>query len=1119
MKNRPAKIALRTCLIYAVIGSAWILFSGRILFTLVSDPAIRNQLEIYKGWGFVVITALALYFLLRNQLRRTAGEALERRQAEEGLLEKTALLEAQLNSSIDGILVVDNQGRKIIQNQRTIDLWKIPRDIVDNNDDKEQVQFVMNQTKYPEIFVEKVVYLYSHPNEISRDEVELKDGTILDRYSSPVIGKDGKHYGRIWSFRDITEQKVSGEALHQSEAKFRSYVENAPLAVLVTDQKRSVVDCNPAAADLLGYDVATLLSTSITDLHPEDDVEKVFQSLQTLATEGHAEGEFRFKRRDGTLIWVSLRAVMTGSGLSIAFCQDITERRVAAEAIATERQLLRTLIDLLPETFYVKDLDSRFLIANEALAKHFGVESPSQILGKTDRDFYPAESAAEFRAQELKVFAGEPIIDHEGRGTGPNGKACIHLTTKVPFQDSQGRIQGLVGIGRDITERKQSEETFAAQQRLLDSLITTVPDLVYFKDRECRFIRINEAYARRAGLTDVQAAAGKTDFDIFGEQHARQAYEDEQRILATGQPIINKEEREDWPDGRITWAISTKMPLLDSSGEIVGTMGISRDITERKRTEESHLRLATAVEQAAEAILITDTDGKILYINPAFEAVTGYARHEIIGQNPRIVKSGKHDEAFYQRMWTVLSRGEVWSGRLINKKKDGTLFEEEATISPVRDSNGRITNYVAVKRDVTREVLLENQFRQSQKMEAFGQLAGGVAHDFNNLLTVIQGSASLLLNPQLNPEERAGCSRQIVQAAERAAGLTRQLLMFSRKHDLQAVTVNLNEVVGNMTKMLRRILGEDIVLRADYDPKITAISADAGMMEQVLLNLAVNSRDAMPQGGQLLIATSLEKLGANHPQLPADMAPGAYICLKVTDTGCGITPEVLPHIFEPFFTTKETGKGTGLGLATVYGIVQQHHGWVTATSEPGRGATFFVYLPAAAGIPAKSGNAPAPKLPRGTETILLAEDEPAVRGLVSNILSRCGYTILPAESGVAALEIWREHRDEIQLLLTDIIMPDGLTGYDLAQQLKSERSQLKVMYTSGYTGDILSRYPTLIRDYWFLQKPYQPTGSHKPSGTVWIRNPMATGRRMAISRETGGDQPQAVSSSWRWPEK
>ncbi|MGH7993054.1 MAG: PAS domain S-box protein, partial [Limisphaerales bacterium] len=972
------------------------------------------------------------------------------------------------------ILVVDQQGNKILQNRRMIEQWKIPREIVENRDDDAQIQYVRDRTKNPEQFVEKISYLYSHPDEVSRDEVELKDGTVLDRYSSPVIGKDGKHYGRIWIFHDISDRKQSEEKLRESEAKFRSYIENAPLAIFVANGDGHFVDFNAAALKMLGYDAAGLKKLRTVDIHPEEDRELILQAHAALATQKQVRGELRLKTKNGDVIWGLLQAVVVEGGLTMGFCQDITERKRVEETLVRERQLLRTLIDLLPETFYMKDLDSRFLIANETLAKHFGKESPSQIVGRTDADFYPPNLAAQFRAAELKVLGGEPLIDYEGDGIGPTGKKCTHLTTKVPFRDNQGRIQGLVGIGRDITERKRAEETYMAQQKLFDNLIAAVPDLVYFKDGESRFIRVNEAFAKRAGLTDVRAAVGKTDFDVFEEQHAREAYEDEQRIVTTGEPIIDKEEREGWPDGRITWAVSTKMPLLDSSGKIVGTMGISRDITERKRAEESHLRLATAVEQAAEAVVITGTDGKILYVNPAFEAVTGYSRQEILGRNPRFLKSGKHDRVFYQKMWAVLANGEVWSGRLINKKKDGTLFEEEATISPVRDANGRIANFVAVKRDVTREIALENQFRQSQKMEAFGQLAGGVAHDFNNLLTVIQGNASLLLNPQLKAEDRPGCSRQIVQAAERAAGLTRQLLMFSRKQALQVVALDLNEVVGNMTKMLQRILGEDIVLCAEYDPKLTAISADVGMIEQVLLNLAVNSRDAMPKGGQLLISTSLENPDAGSLQLPADAAPGRYVCLKVTDTGCGIRPEVLPHIFEPFFTTKEVGKGTGLGLATVYGIVQQHHGWVAVTSEPGRGTTFYVYLPAAKDTPVKSEADTAPKLPRGSETILIAEDEPAVRSLVGNFLRRCGYTVLMAESGVAALEVWREQRDKIQLLLTDMVMPDGMTGYDLAKQLQAERPQLRVIYTSGYSADVVAKDPALIRDGNFLQKPYHP---------------------------------------------
>ncbi len=953
MKNKFDRVVLRTILIYAAIGGVWILFSGRVLFALVPNPDVRVKLEIYKGWMFVAVSALLLFVTLRSQLHRLSQEAARQKKMEDELRWKTAFLEAQVNSTLDGILVVDQRGNKILQNQRLNEQLKIPREIVEDRDDTAQIQFVTSRTRNPEQFVERINYLYSHPNEVSQDEVELKDGTILDRYSSPVIGKDGIHYGRIWIFRDISESRRADEKLRASEAKFRSYIENAPLAIFVANGDGHFVDFNAAALKMLDYDATSLKKLRTVDIHPDEDRKLVLQTLATLATQKQVQGELRIKTGKGDVIWVLLHAVVVEGGLTMGFCQDITERKRMEATLVRERHLLRTLIDLLPETFYVKDLNSRFLVANKALARHFGLESPSQIVGRSDADFYSAELAAEYRAAELKVLGGEPLIDHEGEGVSPGGQVCIHLTTKVPFRDGQGRIQGLVGIGRDITERK--------------------------------------------------------------------------------------------------------------------------------RTEDSHLRLVTAVEQAAEAVMITDTTGKILYANPAFEATTGYSRQEVMGRNPSIIKSGKHDHAFYQKMWAVLASGEVWSGRLINKKKNGTLFEEDATISPVRDANGRITNFVAVKRDVTREVTLENQFRQSQKMEAFGQLAGGVAHDFNNLLTVIQGNASLLLNPQLKPEDRSGCSRQIVQAAERAAGLTRQLLMFSRKHALQVVILDLNEVVGNMTKMLQRILGEDIALQAEYNPKLPVIAADAGMIEQVLLNLAVNSRDAMPKGGQLLISTSLENRDADSPQLPAGASPGQYVCLKVMDTGCGIRPEVLPDIFEPFFTTKEVGKGTGLGLATVYGIVQQHHGWVAVTSELGRGTTFQVYLPAAKGAPVRPETLTVPKLPRGTETILVAEDEPAVRSLVGNLLRRCGYTILTAESGVAALDVWQEHRDKIQLLLTDMVMPDGMTGYDLARQLRSEQPQLKVIYTSGYSADIFGKDSTLIRDGHFLQKPYHP---HQLAQTV-----------------------------------
>ena len=360
-------------------------------------------------------------------------------------------------------------------------------------------------------------------------------------------------------------------------------------------------------------------------------------------------------------------------------------------------------------------------------------------------------------------------------------------------------------------------------------------------------------------------------------------------------------------------------------------------------------------------------------------------------------------------------------------------------------------------------------------MESVGQLAGGVAHDFNNILTVIQGNASLLLEAKNLSEADADQAKQIINAAERAAGLTRQLLLFGRKQAMQPAHLNLNQVVGNMTKMLQRILGEDIALRSDYSPVLPLVFADAGMIEQVLLNLAVNARDAMSVGGQLVIATASKTIGQECTQQNPAAAPGQYVCLSVSDTGCGIAPGNLSQIFEPFFTTKEIGKGTGLGLATVYAIVKQHRGWIEVDSQVGKGTTFCIHLPVAREISAKQNTtAVIPELPRGNEVILVVEDEQAVRLLVGNLLQRCGYAVLSAVSGIDALNLWKQRKDGIQLLLTDMVLPDGMMGRELAEKLKGEKPQLKVIYTSGYSASVVGKGPSLVEGVNFLQKPYHP---------------------------------------------
>ena len=370
---------------------------------------------------------------------------------------------------------------------------------------------------------------------------------------------------------------------------------------------------------------------------------------------------------------------------------------------------------------------------------------------------------------------------------------------------------------------------------------------------------------------------------------------------------------------------------------------------------------------------------------------------------------------------------------------------------------------------------LEAQFRQSQKMEAFGQLAGGVAHDFNNLLAVIMGFANLLRDTEELGAEAREQIEQVHLAGERAANLTRQLLTFSRKRDMQIRSLNLNDVIGDMAKMLVRLIGEDIKLDCKFSPNLPRVQADPSMMEQVLMNLVVNARDAMPKGGHLMISTDAVVIESSHTRGQSEARAGDFVCLSVRDTGCGMTPEVRARIFEPFFTTKGVGKGTGLGLATVFGIVKQHLGWIEVASEVGLGTSFKIFIPVTSQpAPERQAKVVESKTGEGTETVLLVEDEEAVRGLLKIILQRHGYRVLEAASGSAALLVWKKYGTQIDLLLTDMIMPDGLTGRELAKQLLAQEPGLKVVYSSGYDDDpegtaFISRGTAV-----FLQKPYTP---------------------------------------------
>jgi two-component system, cell cycle sensor histidine kinase and response regulator CckA len=500
-----------------------------------------------------------------------------------------------------------------------------------------------------------------------------------------------------------------------------------------------------------------------------------------------------------------------------------------------------------------------------------------------------------------------------------------------------------------------------------------------------------------------------------------------------------------------------------------------RDITDRKRAEESLMLQNAALQSAANAILITDRNGKIISVNKAFIRLTGYSQEEVIGSKPNILKSGNHSAAFFQSMWKTILSGEVWKGEIENKRKDGSLYTEDMTITPVRQARGEISHFIAIKQDITDRKKLEQEILQSQKIQSIGTLAGGIAHDFNNILAIILIYASLLERSEDSSREKIlESSRAITRAVGRGKELVRQILTFARKTDVVFEPVSVPDLIHELLSMLKETFPKVITFSESIEENIPFISADRAQIHQVILNLYVNARDAMPQGGTITI--KVEKQAKYYVQKTFPAADqDAYICISVTDTGEGIDKAIIPRIFDPFFTTKEMGKGTGLGLAVVYGVLQSHHGFVGVESEQGYGTTFKLYFP----IPFVSEEvATVSSLLKsivvgGTETILLVEDESLLVDSVSNLLKLKGYKVYTSMDGIDAVNIYNEHKQEIDLVITDIGLP-GITGKDEFKLLKEINPRVKVVLASGFFEPEMKI--ELIKEgaKGFIQKPYVP---------------------------------------------
>jgi PAS domain S-box-containing protein len=616
--------------------------------------------------------------------------------------------------------------------------------------------------------------------------------------------------------------------------------------------------------------------------------------------------------------------------------------------------------------------------------------------------------------------------------------------------------------------RRMAEESI---QKLLLAVEQT-EDAICMTDPGGTITYVNPAFERIYGYSREEAQ-GKTPRILKSGQHDKAFYERFWKRLLSGESVreqlINKRR-----DGRLVVVETSVSSVLDSQGERIGFIAVQNDITERKLTEKERERLVAILDATPDFVAIADPQGRALYLNSAGRKLLGIGPDEVLS---RLRMADGHPEwarrLILETAIPAVVRDGVWKGEVAFLDREGREVPFSHVILAHQGPDGQVTFFSTISRDLSEQKSLEAQLRQSQKMEAVGQLAGGIAHDFNNLLTAILGYASLLATQTGQGSPLSESIGEIRKAGERAASLTQQLLAFSRKQVLLPEVLDLNGIVTEMNKMLRRLIGEDVELITTCAPSLGRVKADRGQIEQVLMNLVVNARDAMPKGGKLTLETANVALDENYVRNHPAVQPGPYVLLAVSDTGAGMDADTLSHMFEPFFTTKEKGKGTGLGLSTVYGIVKQSGGHIWVYSEPGHGTTFKVYLPrveeAVPAAPPRSSDS-LPTL--GTETILLVEDEEAVRRLVRIVLEGKGYTVLEASGWQEALEIAGQQKT-IHLVITDVVMP-GVGGPELVSRLEAARPGIRVLYMSGYTDGAIVNHGLLGSATAFLQKPFTP---------------------------------------------
>jgi len=902
--------------------------------------------------------------------------------------------------------------------------------------------------------------------------METSDGRRIEVEFISNVYRENGHKVIQCNVRDNTEHHRAEKA----SLLLAEIVESSDDAIIGKKLNGIISSWNRGAEKMFGYTAGEMVGQSITRLFPPDrlvEEEDILVKIQRGESVQHYE-TVRL-RKDGISLDVSLTVspIHNSAGRIIGISKvmrEITERK-RAEVVT--RKLL-AVVEATPDIIGFASLEGSCEYLNPEGRKLVGLDQEESIRSILMQDFVHETDRERFQNQVLPALFRDGHWDGETLWKNFKTGAAIPMWQRIFFITEPGAVQrmNIATVVRDISERKRLER----KQQDSDSEFQAMFEMASIGLGQTdpltgRFLRVNPKLCLITGYTAAEMLKLQVR-DITHLDDREKDWELFQRVVKGELPDYHMEKRYLRKNGGSVWVNVNMTVIRDEAGRPFRAMASIEDITERRHAESRLLLQSAALEAATNAIVITDTKGLIEWANPAFTAYTGYSVSEARGNNPRLLKSGKHDDKFYRNLWETVLAGKVWCGEIVNRRKDGSLYTEEMTITPIRDNKGKIEHFIAVKHDITERKKLEVQFIRAQRMESIGTLASGIAHDLNNILAPIVMSIDLLKSEANDPKTKT-LLNTIATSAQRGAEVIRQILTFARGIEGERIEIQLKHLLKEMGNIIQETFPKNIQLELSTPNDTWMIVGDPTQIHQILLNLCINARDAMPNGGSLRIGVENAVIDEPYATLHLDARPGHYVQISVTDSGTGMTPDVIDKIFDPFFTTKTLTKGTGLGLSTVMGIVKSHKGFIQVYSEPGKGTTFKVYLPAMRSpLEERMKQTQLVGPPQGNdEMVLVVDDEDSILTITSQTLQNFGYRVLTAKNGVEAVAVYRQHRDEIAVVLTDMAMP-LMGGLIMIHDLMRINPEIKVIAASGLQGNVDLEQASALGVKHFLTKPY-----------------------------------------------